>query len=180
MSSKRASRHLLVSPVPSVGADTGAALTTEQAVFLDIFGQAPVGFHRVFVDITGSVVSALWLSHTVCLISQILQSSSAPGNAQTPSDIWFSMSMEECTTVTGLSRREQESARESLRDMGMLFERRSGFGSNKQYRLEFSVLANRLRKQSSAAWGLGDGRAPSATATSNTSTSTSQLNSAAL
>jgi len=179
MTSKRTARHLLVPTVSTIGTDTSAAaLTTEQAVFLDIFGQAPVGFHRVFVDITGSVVSALWLSHTVGLIGQILQTSVAPANAQTPSDIWFSMSMDECTTVTGLSRREQESARESLRDMGMLFERRSGFGKNMQYRLEFSVLASRLRKQSSAAWGLGQGHAQAAT--SNNSTSTSQLNSASL
>lgn len=151
--SKRPRRHL--PPVAVQDSLVPTELTTEQAVFLDIFGQAPVAFHRVFVDITGSVVSALWLSNAINLVSQIIQSSPRSGEPSTASDIWFSLSSDDCHATTGLSRREQETARESLRELDMLFERRGGFGLAKQYRIDFNALAMRLRGQSAAAWGIG-------------------------
>lgn len=174
--SKRPARRL--PPVAVQDSLVPTELTTEQAVFLDIFGQAPVAFHRVFVDITGSVVSALWLSNAINLISQIIQSSPRGGEATLASDVWFSLSSDDCHATTGLSRREQETARESLRELGMLFERRGGFGLAKQYQIDFTALATRLRGQSAAAWGIGNAQLAGTTAPSATAPS-SRLNSAA-
>ena len=36
-----------------------------QATLLNWLGQSPITFHRIYVDITGSVVSGLWLSYAL-------------------------------------------------------------------------------------------------------------------
>ena len=36
-----------------------------ELVVLEILGQAPIVFHRIFVDIMGSVTAALWLSYAL-------------------------------------------------------------------------------------------------------------------
>lgn len=117
-------------PMPSVEA-LGAApeMTPQEAVVLELFGRAPVAFHRVFVAMTGSVTAALWLSHAIGLAKK------AGGDL-------FAMSQEECCEATGLSRREQETARARLRAAGLVAEAR--LGRLVGYSVDFQAIAARL------------------------------------
>ncbi|MBW8831355.1 MAG: hypothetical protein JF606_18415 [Burkholderiales bacterium] len=131
---------------PRIGASTppvlpATQLTPEQAVLLDLYGQTPVAFHRVFVDLTASVTAALWLSHAVALVQQ-----------RTGQEGAFLLSQEDCHQATGLSRREQESARARLREIGFLTEQRRG--RLVEHRIDMELLAQRLLSHSAGAWSL--------------------------
>lgn len=97
---------------------TGFALDPERGIdpglLLELFGQAPIVFNRIYVDIAGSVTAALWLAYAVY---HVCERESAPGN-------WFRKSQHDWLRETGLSRREQESARKQLRILGVLEEQR--------------------------------------------------------
>lgn len=97
---------------------TGFALDPERGIdpglLLELFGQAPIVFNRIYVDIAGSVTAALWLAYAVY---HVCERESAPGN-------WFRKSQHDWLRETGLSRREQESARKQLRLLGVLEEQR--------------------------------------------------------
>jgi hypothetical protein len=105
-------------------------LAAQEAVLLELFGRQPVAFHRAFVDVTGSVTAALWLSHAIGLAQQA--DASAP----------FQLSQDDCNAATGLSRREQETARARLRAAGLMSETRQGRQIG--YRLDFQALATQL------------------------------------
>lgn len=97
---------------PTVRLDADAGI--EPAVLLEILGQAPIVFHRIFVDITGSVTAALWLSYALYALEE----------RRAGDDAWFSKSQDEWQRDTGLTRREQETARKRLRALELLEERR--------------------------------------------------------
>lgn len=84
------------------------------ALLLELFGQTPIVFHRLYIDITGSVGAALWLAYAVYHVSE----------RGTDANGWFVKSQTEWQLDTGLSRREQESARFRLRLLGILEEAR--------------------------------------------------------
>ena len=86
----------------------------DPGLLLELFGQAPIVFNRIYVDIAGSVTAALWLAYAVY---HVCERESAPGN-------WFRKSQHDWLRETGLSRREQESARKQLRILGVLEEQR--------------------------------------------------------
>lgn len=86
-----------------------------QAAILELFGSAPVAFHRPLVELTGSVTAALWLSNALDLVRV------DPSNRSDS----FEMSKEECERHTGLTRREQETARLKLRELGIISEQRT-------------------------------------------------------
>ena len=86
----------------------------DPAVLLEILGQAPIVFHRIFVDIAGSVTAGLWLSYALYALEE-----SPPIQAG-----WFSKSQDDWQRDTGLTRREQETARRRLRELDLLEERR--------------------------------------------------------
>jgi hypothetical protein len=86
----------------------------DPSLLLEIFGQAPIVFNRIYIDIAGSVSAALWLAYA---IYHVCEREAEPGS-------WFSRSQEDWTRETGLSRREQESSRLRLRKLGILEERR--------------------------------------------------------
>jgi hypothetical protein len=87
----------------------------DPGLLLELFGQSPITFNRIYIDITGSVPAALWLAYA---IYHVCERETAPSN-------WFSKSQERWTLETGLSRREQENARNRLRILGILEEERS-------------------------------------------------------
>ena len=68
--------------------------------------QRPISFHRIFVDITGSVTAGLMLSQAFYWSRK---------GRKDHWDGWFFKSASEWEEETGLSRREQESARKRLR-----------------------------------------------------------------
>jgi hypothetical protein len=85
------------------------------AVLLDWLGQQPVAFSRVFVDITGGVLSALWLSHVLNLVqAQAGHLDGANG------EFIFELTAQACHEATGLTEREQIRSRTSLIELGLL------------------------------------------------------------
>ncbi len=75
----------------------------------------PITFHRVFVDLTGSINAALMLSNAVYWTNKL------PPEREG----WFHKSLEEWTAETGMTRREQDTARERLVEIGLLETRRA-------------------------------------------------------
>lgn len=74
-----------------------------------------ITFHRVFVDITGSINAALMLSNAIYWTNRL----------PPERDGWFYKTKEEWTTETGLSRKEQDNARQQLTGIGILETRRA-------------------------------------------------------
>jgi hypothetical protein len=109
-------------------------LHPDQAMLLELFGRPPVVFHRSFVEIAGGVNGALWLSHAMALCQE-------PGAEGTAT---FVMSTAQCTEAIGLSLREQDLARKSLRSAGLLFECRRD--DVRLYRLDLQRLAGFLQQ----------------------------------
>jgi hypothetical protein len=94
----------------------------------------PIAFHRAFVDLTESVGAALFLSQAVYWQKRI---------PETPDGWWFK-SQADWTDETGLSRREQESARKCLKCLGILQEQRTGVPAKLMYRVDNDRLSTLL------------------------------------
>ncbi len=94
----------------------------------------PVAFHRIFVDLAGSVTAALFLSQALYW------------TGKGASDDEFYKTMEEWQEETGLSRSEQESARRTLRQIGVLEEQKKGIPAKVYYRINFDVFMESLEK----------------------------------
>jgi hypothetical protein len=86
-----------------------------QAILLDWLGQQPIAFHRIYVDIGGSVSAAVWLSLAL----------SHMAGADTP-DIdangvyQFTLAKTQCEAETGLTKVEQRKAHRQLSEVGIL------------------------------------------------------------
>lgn len=74
----------------------------------------PITFHRVFVDITGSINAALMLSNAIYWTNRL------PNEREG----WFHKTREEWTAETGLTVREQETAQQKLIALGLVDTRR--------------------------------------------------------
>lgn len=85
----------------------------------------PIAFHRCFVDLTGSVASAL-------MLSQALYWSYRTSDE----DGWFYKSCKDWTLETGLGRYEQDQAREALRQAGFWFEELHGVPATTHFRID--------------------------------------------
>lgn len=94
------------------------------SLLLELFGQTPIAFHPIYVDITGSLTAALWLAYAAYHVSE----------SGTDAEGWFHKTQEAWTLETRLTRREQEGARARLRELGLLEERR-GLNQPMAYRL---------------------------------------------
>lgn len=133
----------------------------EQALMLDVLGQAPVMFHRAYVGVTGSINAALWLSYAMGCRAQALaaiqEGCSSPVPATT-GPLWFSFSREECEDGTGLTRHQQDTARRELRQLGVVLEQRR---LTTEVAIHTRKLGQLLLEQSRAQWG--DRFTPSAT-----------------
>lgn len=139
-----------VAPVRAAGEAEGAAVLTtplgegipaDQAVVLELLGTPPIAFQRAYVDLTGSVAAALWLSNAIERISPQITG---------PGAYALEMTAAECQALTGLSRREQDSARSRLREAGLVTEERSG--RSVRYQIQLEVIAARLMRLAEARW----------------------------
>lgn len=74
-----------------------------------------ITFHRVFVDITGSINAALMLSNAIYWTNRL----------PPERDGWFYKTREEWQAETGLTRHEQDKARQQLTSIGILETRRA-------------------------------------------------------
>lgn len=74
-----------------------------------------VTFHRAFVDVTGSINAALMLSNAVYWTNKL----------PPERDGWFYKTKEEWTAETGLTREQQDKARQRLNELQLLESRRA-------------------------------------------------------
>lgn len=108
--------------------------------------QRPIAFHRVFVDLTGSVLAALMLS----------QAFYWTGKSKTKTD-WFWKTQEEWQEETGMTRWEQETARKTLRKTDFWEEQKKGIPAKLYYRVDLAKLMLALtRMWESHIQGCGD------------------------
>lgn len=130
-------------------ADTGgqsapAHFTMNYALMLEVFREL-IAFHPTYVEFTGSVTAALMLSYA-CYTSDRL-SDEYPGF-----DGWFHKRQDDWTRETGLSRRELESSRQRLRELGLLEEKRAGAPPILLCRVDFTRLNELMNRQAQANW----------------------------
>lgn len=97
--------------------------------------QPPIAFHRVFVDLTGSATAAL-------LLSACLEQQEVPGAMNEHG--WMEVSAQGWEDRTGLSRKEQATARKTLRDLGLLQEHRTGYPAKFEIRVNFERISQLL------------------------------------
>lgn len=89
----------------------------------------PVAFHRIFASIGGGATEGLFLSQAYYW-SQ---------HTKDPEG-WFYKTSEEWNEETALTRREQETARKSLRELGILREKRKGHPAKLFYQVDVERL----------------------------------------
>lgn len=94
----------------------------------------PIAFHRPFATITGSINAALFLSQALYWTNR----SDAKGG-------WFYKTQSEWFDETFLSRRDQETARHKLVEMGILNEERRGVPARMFYCINKETLTVILR-----------------------------------
>ena len=110
-------------PSMAMAADEGAEAVVlrmgesslTQAVLLDWLGQQPVAFHRVYVDISGSVTAAVWLSMVLAHMA------GGPSNQIDDQGTYrFKLARTHCEAETGLTDAEQRKAHRQLVKAGIL------------------------------------------------------------
>lgn len=115
-------------------------MTKEQylksALLLEWIGQAPITINRAFVDLTGNVVTALWLSHAVEKALQV----------QDESSVLVELSSAAVEKDTGITRAQQQTCRKTLVSMGLVTEE-GGQGRAPKFRIHMDRLMDRLREQ---------------------------------
>ena len=114
----------------------------------DLLGRGCVAFYPRLADLTGSVTAAL-------LLGQCLYWTRTVMRQQPQRDGWFWKTAADWRRETGLSRREQDSARLRLRELGLLEEQRRGMPARRWFRLDLAALRQQLDR---APGGLGSGR----------------------
>jgi hypothetical protein len=92
----------------------------------------PIAFHRCFVTLTGSVAAALMLSQAVYW------------SRRTRKDGWFYKTQKEWEAETGLTRREQDTARRSLRATGFWEENLRGVPAKLHFKVSVEKLLSSL------------------------------------
>lgn len=147
-SERRRARHSTVVPFKSTSTSTSTPSPApidrtllNQAVMLKWLGQQPVAFHRSYVDITGSVVAALWLSHMMDRLA-----SGSAGAIDPSGDYLFEMTGRECEQDTGITRAQQSTCRRQLIGLGLLTVE-SHQGRVVRYRIHVDRLVQRLIQQ---------------------------------
>lgn len=114
-----------------------------QAALLNLMGQTPISFHRLYVDITGNVITGLWLSSVLERVAQ------AKPEEFKDDDYVFRLSATQCHQVTGITASQQRTCRRDLIALGMLSEQ-SGPGRVPEYRLHLNVVADAILQVSAS------------------------------
>lgn len=124
------------SPDPAAGDPSTVAATL--AAIWPLLGH-PIAFHWRLVDLTGSVKAALLLSQSIYWTRR--------GRDVAKSGGWFHKTAEQWTWETGLSSKEQSSARDTLKVLALVEERRTGIPARLHFRLNTERLGGRLSEQ---------------------------------
>lgn len=89
----------------------------EEARFLHWFGQETIAFNRGYLQITGNVIAALWLSWVLERMPQEVHA----GRASLANDRYqFTMTGADCEQATGITRAQQSGCRRQLEELGLL------------------------------------------------------------
>ena len=107
----------------------------ELAIIWPLLGRH-IAFHRRLVDLTANVKAALMLSQAIYWTRH--------GRDIAMNDGWFFKTGEQWSLETGLSAKEQATARELLRDLALLGERRIGLPARLHFRLCVDQLGEML------------------------------------
>lgn len=99
----------------------------------------PIAYHRVFVTLTGSVTAAVLLSQAVYWSRRTGENGG-----------WWWKTAADWTEETGLTRREQETARAILRELGFWQEEKRGIPARLWFFLDVPALEIVLRETSMA------------------------------
>jgi hypothetical protein len=99
----------------------------------------PIAYHRVFVTVTGSVTAAVLLSQAVYWSRRTGENGG-----------WWWKTAADWTEETGLTRREQETARAILRELGFWQEEKRGIPARLWFFLDVPALERALRETSMA------------------------------
>ena len=127
---------------------SGAALRPmDTALMLDLLDE-PIVFHRAYVPVAGGITAALFLSYAGYAYESLPEDRNG----------WFTRTQAEWERDTGLTRREQETARRQLRERGLLEERRVGMPAVLGFRVNWRRLREALERQAAEHWSghLGD------------------------
>lgn len=96
----------------------------------------PIAYHVIFARITGSVTAAVFLSQAYYWQRRGKQDEGG----------WWWHTQKQWLIETGLSRREQESARKNLRYLEILTERKRGLPSKTEFRLNLPKLLEKIEQ----------------------------------
>ena len=96
----------------------------------------PVAFHRIFVKLAGSVTAALLLSQAMYWSKR----------SKRDEESWFYKTIEQWEEETGLTRREQESARKALRKFAFWKEALRGVPARMHYSVDITALSEELMR----------------------------------
>lgn len=133
-------------------------LRTNREFLLTVLDQ-PIVFNKMYKKITGSVTAALMLSYA----AQLTAEAEEPARGG-----WFSLDAETWEEDTGLTRKEQITARKRLRELGLLDERKQGMPAHIEFRVNFQRVADLLHAYAeSVAAPAGDAAATPAAAQPN-------------
>jgi hypothetical protein len=110
--------------------------TQVQHVFA-LLGRGCVAFYPRLADLSGSVTAALLLGQCLYWTRGVLRQ-------QPDRNGWFWKTSAEWRRETGLTRREQDSARRRLRALGLLAEQRRGMPAKRWFRLDLEALGRQL------------------------------------
>ena len=90
---------------------------------------SPIAYHRIYATITRSVTAAVMLSQAMYWTPRTKDS-----------ERWFYKTADEWQKETGLSRREQETARRTLKSLSILEEKKQGLPCQLFFRLNLKIL----------------------------------------
>ena len=99
----------------------------------------PIAFHRRLVDLTDNVKAALLLSQSIYWTRRGRDIAEKGG--------WFHKTTEQWAWETGLSPKEQSNARDALKVLALVDERRMGLPARLHFRVNMERLANRLAER---------------------------------
>lgn len=127
---------------------------------LQLLGRGVIAFHPRLVKLTGSATSALMLSQTLYWTRILYQKNIRDsGRYAKEHDGWFWKTRTDWSAETSLSRHEQDSARQRLRQHPFWQEKRTGMPARLWFSIDLDVLARALDADFTGAWDWADEQA---------------------
>ncbi len=117
-----------------------------------LLGQRCIAYHPRLAQLTGRVTAGLMLSQALYWTRKLAV-------AEPYRSGWFWKTRDDWLSETGLSRREQDSARAALKRLDLLQERRVGMPARVWYRIDLECLGRHLAPEGFLTWDWRNERA---------------------